>query len=167
VTAGPAATLRQAQVRIYPGADTTQPPLANAITYIANIPFGAGSGTGAAGSIQANALVVSGGSISGKNLENVTLQNADTANSITIRQMTVSFTGASGIKLQKATIGSTDVFSGNASSGDTIDLSPAFTLSASTSYSSSVFLRFNKNLSSVTSLIFIMSDGSPSVEYSW
>lgn len=162
----PANTLKRAQVTVYPAGNTTA-PLVNAITYVANVSFGTGAGGSSISGLQANSLVTAGGGISGKNLTNVTLTNVDTSNSITIKQITISWTGASGINLQKVNIAGTTVFSGNASSGDTISLSPAFALSANTSYSSPVFLEFNKNLTSVTSLIFIMNDSSSTVEYTW
>lgn len=162
----PTNTLKKVQIRVYPTGNTTQ-QLVNIITYIANVTFGAGSGGGAAGAAQANSLSVSGGTISGKNLIGVTLENTDTANAITITQMTISFTGVSGINLQKVNIGGATVFSGNANSGDTITLSPSATLAASQSTTDSPFLEFNKDLTSVTSLVFIMSDGSQTISYSF
>ncbi len=162
----PTNTLKRVQVTVYPAGNTTA-PLVNAITYVANVSFGAGAGGSAALGLQANSMVVSGGSISGNNLINVTLANSDTLNAITITQMTISFTGASGISLKKVNIAGITVFSGGAYSGETINLGPTFTLAANTSYSSPVFLEFNKSLASVTALIFIMSDSFPTVNYIW
>lgn len=170
ISNGPVANLKQIQVRVYPSSDTSQNFLVNLITYLADIPFGAGSGTGAAGAIAANALVVSGGNISGENLRNVTLQNVDPTNTITITGVIVSFKGASGIKFRRITFNKAEGWSGNASSPATVNFNPSskyFNLAANTTYPNSLRLKFNKRLKQITSLIFMMSDGFQSVDYSW
>lgn len=158
--------LKQVQVRVYPSGNTTA-FLANLITYIANVNFGAGSAGGAAATgNSADSLVVSGGSIAGMNLENVTLQNTGST-PITITAMLISFTGQSGIKFASVTIDGTQRWSGNASSGDSIALNTSFTLAGNTTYSNTGIFTFSKTLTSVASLILIMDDGSQSTVYSW
>ena len=157
--------LRQVQVRVFPSGESSL-HLVNLITYVANVSFGAGSGGGGVGSGEASSLVVSGGSISGQDLQNVTLENTS-ADPITITGITISFTGASGIKLKTITIDSLERWSGTASSGQTKKFDTNFVLSASTTYSNTGFFEFNKNLSSVTSLVFIMDDASETSSYSW
>ena len=57
-------------------------------------------------------------------------------------------------------------WSGSGTSGSTYTLAKDFTLAASTSYTDTPFLEFNKDLTSV-SLIFIISDASETIDYSW
>ncbi len=163
--AGWSGDLRQVQVRVFPSGESTI-HLVNLITYIANVSFGAGSGGGTAGSGEASLLVVSGGNISGKNLQDVTLENTS-SDPITITGITISFTGTSGIKLKTITIDSLERWSGTASSGQTKTFDTNFVLSGSTIYSNTGLFEFSKNLSSVTSLVFIMNDASETSSYSW
>ncbi len=165
VTAGPVANLKQVRVRVYPAGNTAQ-PLLNLLTYVANVTFGAGSGGGTAGG-EADFLVASGGNISGSQLQNVNLQNTDLVNSITITGIIISFTGQSGIKLASITMGGLPRWSGNVDPGSTITLTSSFALAANTTYSNPIFLTFSKNLTSVTSLVFIMQDGTQTASYSW
>ncbi len=172
----PANTLKKVQVRIYPSGNIIT-PLLNTITYRADVSYGAGSGSGSAGSIAANFLEMTGGNIynsgSAHQLINVTMQNISPSLSITITAAEVSFTGASGIKLQKITINAVDGtrsrWSGSRSSpAGPLSLSPTTTLAAGTSYSNPVLLDFNnKRLDTVESLVFTMSDGSTTTDYSW
>lgn len=162
VTAGPVANLKQVQVRVYPFGNTTR-HLANLVTYVANVTFGAGS-EGAIVGGQADSLTVSGGVIVFKQLLGVILRNTTPASPITISQMTVNFTG--GTTLKKITIGVANVFNGSATSGETINLSPTFTLNLFMPIAS-MNLTFQSNLTSITSLVFTMSDGSQTTSYSW
>jgi len=162
--------LKKVQVRVYPLGDSTN-SLVNLITYVADASFGKGSEGGAvARGGESDSLVASGGSISGQNLQNVTLQNTGSS-AITITGVIISFTGSgpggSGIKLKTITMDSVVRWSGNASSGDTITLTTNFTLSAGTTYSNTGLFAFSKTLASVSSLVFIMSDGSQTSSYSW
>lgn len=162
--AGSSNNLKKVEVAIYESGTTAQ--LAKLITYVADISFGPGSGGGGVGGGEADSLVVSDGSISGTDLQNVTLQNTDPAD-ITITGIIISFTGAGGIKLNTITMGGAEKWSGNVSSGSTITFDTNFTLTASTTYTNTGLFEFSKNLTSVTSLTFIMSDGSQTVGYSW
>ena len=167
IVAGSSNNLKRVQVRVYPAGEAVN-YLASMITYVANnIAYGAGSGT-TAGAAQANALVVSGGTISGHDLSGVTLQNADPT-PITITGVIISFTGSSGIKIKIITMGGGQKWSGNSGSGSTINLDTTWTLAGNTSYANPVFLDFtvNKTLTSVTSLVFIMGDGSQTIYYTW
>lgn len=158
--------LKEVNIWVYPPGESTN-HLAHTITYLADISFGAGSQGGAVASgDEADSLAVADGSISGKNLQNVTLQNTGAAD-ITITGVIISFTGAFGIKFKKATMDSAERWSGTKASGSTVTLDTNFTLTASTTYSNTGLFEFSKNLTSVTSLVFIMSDGSQSSSYSW
>ncbi|MBI4335522.1 MAG: prepilin-type N-terminal cleavage/methylation domain-containing protein [Candidatus Omnitrophica bacterium] len=138
--------------------------LAGLVTYIADVSSGPGSGGGSAG--EADSLAVSGGSVSGKNLEDITLINTSLS-AITITGVTISFTGQGGIKLQKITMDGTERWEGNESSGGTVTLDTAFTLQANTTYTNTGLFEFKKNLTSVTGLVFIMSDGTETGGYTW
>jgi len=164
--AGWSNNLKKAQVRVYPTGDSTN-HLVDLVTYIADVAYGAGSGGGAAATTgDADSLTVSGGSISGTDLQNVTLQNTS-GDSITIEGITISFTGTSGLKLRTITMDGSERWSGTVSSGQSLTFDTNFTLSASTTYSNTGLFEFSKNLTSVTSLVFIMSDGSETGSYSW
>jgi len=163
--AGWGGDLRQVQVRIFPSGESSI-HLVNLITYVANVSFGAGSGGGGVGSGEASSLIVSDGSISGKNLQSVTLENTS-ASPITITGIIISFSGSGGIKLKTITMDSTERWSGTASSGQTKTFDTNFILSGSTTYSNTGLFEFSKNLSSVTSLVFIMADASETSSYSW
>lgn len=154
--------LKNVQLRVYLAGKTTN-PLVNAITYKADVSFGAGSAGGTPGYAQANALEVSGGSIVGKQLKDVTLANVDPTASITITGMTITFTGAAG-SVTKVTIGGTVKWSGSASSPATIILSSPFDLFSNFTYT--LLIDFDKHPSSVT-LVFVMAGGSQTVSYSW
>jgi|GEM_PF-741707 len=167
IVAGSSNNLKRVQVRVYPAGNALN-YLASMITYAANnIAYGAGSGT-TAGAAQANALVVSGGEVDGSELSDVTLENADPT-PITITGVIINFTGSSGIKIQTITMGGLQRWSGNKGSGSTIYLDTTWTLAGNTSYANPVFLNFtsHKDLDSVTSLVFIMGDGSQTISYAW
>lgn len=157
--------LKQVQVRVYPSGNTTN-SFVNLITYIADVSFGAGSQGIGPPPGDADSLVVTGGGISGDTLGYVTLQNTSSS-PITITGVTISFTGRGGINLSTITMDEIQRWSGSASSGSTITLTISFTLTANTTYNNTGFFVFNKILSSVTSLVFIMSDGSQTVSYAW
>ena len=163
--AGWSGNLRQVQVRVFPSGESSL-HLVNLITYVANVSYGVGSGGGAIGSGEASSLVVSGGSISGQDLQNVTLENTS-VDPITITGITISFTGTPGIKFTTITMDSLERWSGTVSSGQTATFDTNFVLSASTVYANTGLFEFSKNLSSVTSLVFIMDDTSETSSYSW
>lgn len=167
VTAGPIANLKQVEVRVYPTGNLTD-HLLNLITYVANVTFGAGSAGGApAVGGGADFLAVSGGSISGSSLQNITLENTSSA-PIIITGVIISFTGPNpGIKLNTITTNGAERWSGNDSSPSTITLTSSFTLTANATYNNTGLFSFSKNLTSVDSLVFIMSDGSETPSYSW
>ena len=158
--------LKQVRVRVYPTGTSEQ--LVELITYIANVSFGAGSsgGGGGGGGDEADSLSVTGGDIDKKKLRRVTLENTS-ADTITIIGVRISFSGPGGIELKKITMNSAKRWTGSASSGSTITLSTSFSLAAGTTYSNTATFDFSKSLSSVSSLIFIMGDGSESTAYSW
>jgi len=157
--------LKQVKVRVYPTGTTVQ--LVELVTYIANVSFGAGSGGGGVGGGgHAGSLVVSGGSVSGKSLKDITLENTS-GDTITITGVTISFSGTSGIKLKTITMNGIQRWSGTENSGSTITLSTSFSLAASTTYPNTATFDFSKNLSSVSSLVFIMSDATETPAYSW
>lgn len=162
VTAGPAANLKQVQVRVYPAGNTTN-HLINLITYVANVSFGTGSGGGTAGDA-ADFLLVSAGNIHKKQLRQVTLENTDT-DQITITGVIISFTG--GTNLTSIQLDGNSSWSGTANSGDTVTLINPFTLAGETTYKKSSIFEFSSNLTSLTSLVFIMDDASQSEAYSW
>ena len=163
--------LKKVEVSVYESGTTIQ--LVKLVSYIADVSFGSGSGGGEAvvGGMSAS-LAVSGGNISGANLENVTLQNTS-GDPITIDGVIISFTGAGGmgggIHLQAITMDGAERWSGppNAASGSSIVFDTNFTLAASTTYNNTGLFVFIRNLTSVTSLVFIMSDGSETDSYSW
>lgn len=158
--------LKEVQIWVYPPGQTSN-HLAHTITYLADASFGSGSQGGAVSvGDEADYLVVSDGTISGTDLQDVTLQNTGDAD-ITITGVIISFTGQSGIKFKKATMDSAERWSGTKNSGDTVTFDTNFTLTANTTYTNTGLFEFSKNLSSVTSLVFIMSDGSQSTTYSW
>lgn len=156
--------LKQVQVRVYPDSDAAH-FLVHLITYVADIAYGAGSGGSSPGGGMADSLVVSAGNISGSRLLNVTLQNTDSG-PITVDAVIATFTGVSGIKFQSVVMNAVTRWTGNSNSPTTATLSPAFTLSAGTTYSNTAFFNFSKNLGTI-SLIFVMSDGSQTPAYSW
>ena len=156
--------LKKVEVSVYESGTTTQ--LVKVVSYIADVSFGPGSGGGAAGGGAAASLAVSDGEIDGDVLVDVTLQNTS-GDPITITGVTISFTGQSGIKLRTIEIDDEEKWSGNASSGATITLDTSFTLTANTTYEEAGLFEFSKDLTSVTSLIFIMSDASETESYSW
>ncbi|MEW6101246.1 MAG: prepilin-type N-terminal cleavage/methylation domain-containing protein [Candidatus Omnitrophota bacterium] len=158
--------LKQVRVRVYPAGETSA-HLVDLITYVAAVSFGAGSAGGAvSGGGQADSLSVSGGDISGSLLQNITLENTGSS-SITITGVIITFSGQSGIKLSTITMDGTGRWSGNAASGSTITFDTNFTLSPSTAYSNTGLFEFSKNLSSVASLVFIMSDATQTASYAW
>lgn len=163
--AGSSNNLKQVQTRLYRGSDTSD-LLAGLITYVASVSYGSGSGGGATGGGQSSSLVVSGGSISAKTLQNVTLQNSG-ASDITITGLIISFSGSGGIKFKSTTIDGSQRWSGTVNSGSTVTLDTSFTLIASTTYNNTALFTFSKNLSSVSSLVFIMSDATETSAYSW
>jgi len=164
--AGWSNNLKQVQVRVYPSGETVS-HLVNVVSYVANVSYGAGSQGGPVSTgDEASSLVVSGGSISGADLQNVTLENTD-SNPITITGVIISFTGQSGVKLKTITMDGTERWSGTAASGATITFDANFTLSGSTTYSNTGLFHFSKNITSVSSLVFIMSDASQTSSYSW
>lgn len=164
--AGTNDNLKKVEVSVYESGTTTQ--LVKVVSYIADVSFGSGSGGGAVGGGAAASLAVSGGSILGSNLENVTLQNTS-GDPITITGVTISFTGTTGIHLQAIAMDGTQRWSGppNVLSGVTITFDTNFTLAASTTYNNTGLFEFTRNLTSVTSLVFIMSDASETESYSW
>jgi prepilin-type N-terminal cleavage/methylation domain-containing protein len=164
--------LKRVTVVIYGSGTPRQ--AASLVTYVANVAVGAGSGGAPAGSIQSNDLIVSDGEIynqgSHHQLRNVTLKNANLSAAITITGVIAGFTGGRGISFKKITLQGNRGWSGNAFSGDQVDFNPSsryFNLAPNATYSNSLLLEFNKNLGAVTSLVFILSDGSRTVEYSW
>ncbi len=172
----PANTLKRVQVRVYPTGNTAT-PLNNTITYIADVSFGAGSGGATAQGLEANFLLVSGGSIKNQGgtheLINVTIENTNSSGSITVKGIEVIFIGASGINLQQVRMNAADgtkvrVNGPLASPTGYQAFSPVAVLSAGTSYTSANLLDFgNKDIISVDSLIFTMSDDSTTTVYSW
>ena len=156
--------LKKVEVSVYESGTTTQ--LVKLVTYVASVSFGPGSGGGAVGGGAAASLAVSDGEIDGDVLVDVTLQNTS-GDPITITGVTISFTGQSGIKLRTIEIDDEEKWSGNVSSGATITLDTSFTLAANTTYEEAGLFEFSKDLTSVTSLVFIMSDGSETESYSW
>lgn len=167
VSAGPIAGSKQVQVRVFSPGNTAN-PITNSLAYLASsVTFGADSSGGTPRAAnQAASLVVSGGSISGKNLINVSLQNTS-ASPITITGIIITFSGAGGIRLNTITMNSIVRWSGSATSPSTITLTSSFTLAANTTYSNPTLLAFSKNLSAVSSLIFVMGDASQTSSYSW
>ena len=158
--------LKEVQIWVYPPGETSN-QLAHTVTYLADVSFGSGSqGGDVAVGAEADYLVVSDGTISGTDLQDVTLQNTGDAD-ITITGVIISFTGQSGIKFKEVTMDSVERWSGTKSSGSTVTFDTNFTLTASTTYTNTGLFEFSKNLTSVTSLVFIMSDGSQSTSYSW
>jgi len=159
--------LKQVQVRVFPAGNTTA-HLVNLVSYVADIAYGAGSGGGVIGIGQADSLVVSGGTINKNQLKNVDLENTS-ADPITITKVLIEYSGSPGMKLKTITIDGVDKWSGSANSGDTVVFDSNFTLSGSTFYNNTAFFTFTKKktVSSITRLIFIMEDGTDTVEYSW
>ena len=157
--------LKQVKVMVYPTGTTVQ--LVELITYIANVSFGAGSGGGGGGAgDEADSLVVTGGDINKKKLRRITLENTS-ADTITITGVTISFSGTGNIKLKNIIMNGAVRWSGTASSGSTITLDTSFTLAGGTVYPQTARFNFSKNLSSVSSLVFIMSDATETPAYSW
>ncbi|MCF7908237.1 MAG: prepilin-type N-terminal cleavage/methylation domain-containing protein [Candidatus Omnitrophica bacterium] len=163
---GSNSTLKKVVVTVYEGGSASQ--LARVVTYLANASFGSGSGGGVAGvgGNEADSLAVSGGSIVAKNLQNITLENTG-GSGITITGVTISFSGASGIKVKTITMDGSQRWSGTQSSGSTITFDTNFTLSAGATYNNTGLFTFSKNLSSVSSLVFVMSDATETTAYSW
>ncbi len=135
--------------------------LSKLVTYAADIDFGPGSGGNTPGTEagQANSLSVSGGTVSGKLFQNVTLENTS-ADVITITAVAVSFAGQPGIKIKQVDMNGTTRWSGTKLSGVLLSLNPSFSLSAYTTYSNTTHFTFSKNLTSVTTIVFTMSDDS-------
>jgi len=157
--------LKQVNVRVYPTGTAVQ--VVELVTYIANVAFGHGSGGGGpGGGGEADSLVVSAGTMDGKKLKNITLENTD-ADTITITGVTISFAGAGGIKLKTITMNGIQRWSGTENSGSTVTLDTSFALAAGTTYPNTATFSFSKDLSSVSSLIFIMSDATETSVYSW
>ena len=90
----------------------------------------------------------------------ITLEN-DGASAITLDQMTVSWTGgANGNKLKEIQINAVSVWSGNANSGATVDITDV-TLNSGSGTHPITFIDFSKNMTGATlSITFIMSDAS-------
>jgi len=163
--AGSSNNLKNVIVTVYRGGTTTL--LAKVVTYVASVSFGPGSGGGGVGGGgEADSLVVSGGSISAKNLQNITLENTS-ASDITITGTIISFSGSGGTKAKTITMDGSQRWSGTASSGSAITLDTNFALLAGTTYNNTGLFTFSKNLSSVSSLVFIMSDATETIAYSW
>jgi prepilin-type N-terminal cleavage/methylation domain-containing protein len=163
IVAGTSNNLKKVELTVYPTGTTQQ--LAKLVTYKADVSFGPGSGGGSVGGGQADSLTVTGGSISGTNLQNITLANTS-GDPITITGATVTFSGASGIKISTITMDGSTRWSGNQNSGSTITLDTSFTLAASTTYTNTCTFGYSKNLTSAT-VVFIMSDGTSTPTYSW
>ncbi|MFC1708651.1 type II secretion system protein [Candidatus Omnitrophota bacterium] len=158
--------LKEVEIWVYPAGETTD-HLTHTITYLADASFGTGSkGGDVAIGDEIDYLVVSDGTISGTDLQDVTLQNTGDAD-ITVTGVIISFTGASGIKLKTVTMDSAERWSGTKGSGSTVTFDTNFTLTANTAYANTGLFGFSKDLTSVTSLVFIMSDSSQSSSYSW
>ncbi len=169
-------TLKEVRIRAYPlGKDYDQ--LIQIITYITDVDFGVGSGGNPVESIAANFLEVTGGSFynSGGTHEfrDVTLTNTNSAGSITISHIDVTFVGTSGIDLQQVRIHASDgdnirLTGPLASPTGQVVLAPNAVFNADASFNNSYLLNFNnQTITSISRLVFTMSDGSKTVEYFW
>jgi len=155
--------LKKVEVTIYQSGTTIQ--LAKAVTYVADVLFGAGSGGGAAGGgDEVDSLVITSGDINKKVLRKIDMQNTSTDDAITIDKVIVSWGGAN--TLTTIAMGGVMKWSGSESiSPTTIDITD-FVLAVDTFYNNTGYFTFSSNLSSAT-LTFIMSDLSQTSEYSW
>jgi hypothetical protein len=165
----PTNTLKKVQVRVYPSGNTTQ--LANLITYLASVSFGAGSGGGSTKSGgQSDFLVVSAGVISANKLHQIDMQNTDTANSITISQVIINWTNSKDSQpasLTQIEMGGATRWSGTESTpGSTVTLTSPFALSANTTYTNTGIFTFSQGIRSVT-ITFVMSDSSTTAALIW
>ena len=158
--------LKEVNVSVY--STGTTDILSSLTTYVADVTFGPGSGGSSpgGGGLEADSLSASGGIVKNKVLSKVTLTNTSTDSTITITGVTVTFTGASNIKLKKIRMNGTHRWTGTENSGSIITLTSSFTLAIDTTYSKTAKFTFSKNLSSVT-ITFHMSDGSSTAAYSW
>lgn len=161
----PDKNLKEVNVYIYPTGTTDL--LAGFITYTADVGFGPGSTGGVVNTTEGEAsfLVVSGGVISRKLFQNVTLQNTSTDSTIIISGITITYTGRNGIKLNQIDMNGVTRWTGaeGTGAGGTVTINPltsSFTLAANQTYNQTAHFTFSKNLTSVSSVIFIMSDGS-------
>jgi len=148
--------LKKVIVSVYPSVTTTV--LAKLVTYVADIDFGPGSSGSSPGSeTQADSLTVTSGTIKKKDLKDIVLSNGSTTDAITWTKVNLTFTGT--VELKKIKQHKTTLWSGTASSGDTITLSSSLAIPASDS-KNKVKFTFNSNVSTVHINYFEFSDAS-------
>jgi len=163
--AGWSSDLKQVQVRLFPSGESGV-HLINLITYIADVSFGVGSGGGGVGGgSQADSFALTAGKIKKKKLEKITIENTG-GSEIIWTIVTVTFTGDSGITMNKIKRDKTTLWTGTANSGDTITLDSSLTMDAGKSYNKLQF-EFTKNLSTITINYFEFEDLTQSGSYSW
>ncbi|MDP3789402.1 MAG: prepilin-type N-terminal cleavage/methylation domain-containing protein [Candidatus Omnitrophota bacterium] len=164
---GTSSTVKRVRARIYPAGSTEQ--VTEFVTYVMNIPAGAGSAGGASGN-ESDSFLAREGVLARDQLTRVTMRNTRTTGNITVTK--VILTSSVNKTLRSITMEGETRFTGSetltANIPKTIDLQKNFIMNSNLTYSRTANFYFSQrdNRYSLT-IAFVFYDGTQSAPYTW